>query len=297
MDTPDSNPLLSVFSREDLARLEQGLDMLSKPRADRDLSYMLTDEFNRVTQWAIADWFRIAEQKGSGEHFLNRLRKCFRHKHVFLETLGELMAGWWLYDSLDSNVEYRCAGKGADYRIATKVGSANCEVKSAVGGIPAGRYSGPGIPASPKIKSWFKNIAKQLGKDDANIVLLIDFWRPGITPHYVLDALYGSLVVEVPVQLVPGAVDPLPKPRFVRARNGKFTPGSLTRVSAVGVLRFVPMDTEWRIHAWFVHNLHAAKPIPPEALDPHPQLEALVDKSGLRWRKDINFNGLPLKKQ
>lgn len=293
----DSNPLLSVFSAEDLAKLEQGLDVESKGKANDDVCYMLTDPSNRDTQSAIANWFQIAEEKGTGENIRHRLRNCLRRKEMLLQTLGEIMAGYFLHKNLDRKVKYRCGEKGADFGITLGGSPANCEVKSAVGGIPAGRYFGPGMPATGKIRSWLKNIAKQLDKDGANIVLLADFWRPGITPDYVLDALYGSLGLEIAVQVTQGAAHPSPKPRFVRERNGKFTPGSLTRVSAVGVLRFVPMDTERRIHAWFVHNLYAAKPIAPKALGAFPQLEPLADKSGLCWRRGIGFNGLPVQEE
>lgn len=290
----DSNPLLSVFSEDNLAKLEKGLDTLPKPKADDRISCMLTDPSNRDAQLALAAWFKVAEQKCCGNHYRERLTNCFRDWAAFLQVRGELMAGWFLYSKLDKEVDYRCAQEGADFRLTIGGSLVNCEVKTAVGGIRPGRYFGPGIPTTPKIRSWLGNIASQLDKDTANIVLFVDCWRPGISPDYIFDALYGSKMIEIPVQLTPGEADPLPEPRFVRLRNGKLRPEQLTRVSAVGVLRFVPLDGEWRMQAWFVHNLHAAKPIPPLALDPHPQLEPLADRAGLRWRRGIGSNGLPI---
>ena len=243
---------------------------------------------------ALAAWFEVSEQKCCGNHYRDRLSKSFRDWAAFLQVRGELMAGWFLYSKLDKEVDYRCAQEGADFRLTIGGSLVNCEVKTAVGGIPAGRYVGPGVPATRKIRSWLGDIASQLDKDTANIVLFADCWRPGISTHYVLNALYGSQMIEMPVQSTPGKADPLPEPRFVRLRNGKFRPKQLTRVSAVGVLRFVALDPGWRLQAWFVHNLYAAKPIPPEVLDPCPQFEPTEDRTELRWRGGIGSNGLPI---
>jgi len=54
-----------------------------------------------------------------------------------------------------------------------------------------------------------------------------------------------------------------------RDRDRELGPSSKTRIGAIGVLSSdICVDSR----AYFVHNMHAANPIPPERLDPWPHL-------------------------
>jgi len=55
----------------------------------------------------------------------------------------------------------------------------------------------------------------------------------------------------------------------VRNENVRLQPDLNTRISAVGFAKWMG---EPDVPGYFVHNVHATNPIPPEMLDPCPQL-------------------------
>jgi len=287
-DMGNQNPLTSIFSEAEIARLGQGKCLVSNRAADDSVSYILTDEFHRDFQLALAAWFALAEEKCCGDHFRQRLRTTVNNRASFLQVVGELTAGHFLYENVDSKVEYRCADGGADFKCPLKGTPLYCEVKTLVGGNPPGRYMGPGRPATRRLQQGISACRKQLDRAHSNLVLMVDWWWPGIRWENLVDALYGSLVVTIPMN----ASGPIGKEQWVRLRDGKCGPKQMTRIGAVGVLR----SRGDRTHAWFVHNPFAQNPIVPELLDPWSQLVPTEKRGLLQWRNGTPHERRPVRK-
>jgi len=171
----NQNPLTTIFSEAEIARLEQGKCLVSDGPADKDVSYILTDEVCRDFQLALAKWFALAEEKCCGDHFRQRLRTTVNNRASFLQVAGELMAGHFLYENLDEEVEYRCADGGADFKCPLKGTPLYCEVKTLVGGNPPGRYMGPGRPATRRLQQGISACCKQLDRGHTNLALMVDW--------------------------------------------------------------------------------------------------------------------------
>ncbi|HUV04607.1 MAG TPA: hypothetical protein VMX94_05820 [Armatimonadota bacterium] len=256
----NQNPLTSIFSEAEIAKLEQGKCLVSDGPADESVQYILTDEFHRDFQLALAAWFALAQEKCCGDHFCQRLRTTVNSWASFLQVVGELTAGHFLYENVDSKVEYRCADGGADFKCPLKGTPLYCEVKTLVGGNPPGTYSGGVRQATSRLREDIDACCKQLDRGHTNLALMVDWWRPGIRYTHLKEALWGREVLTVPMN---GS-----GPEWVRLRDGKFGPKQMTRIGAVGVLR----SRGDRPHAWFLHNRSAQNPIAPELLDPYSQL-------------------------
>ena len=92
----DSNPLEFVFSKPDLDRLAQEDNPFFEGKVDYVVASLLTDEFHRDFQYALAHWLRLARDKGCGEYFIREMKCRLRDRASFWQIVGELMAGFFL---------------------------------------------------------------------------------------------------------------------------------------------------------------------------------------------------------
>jgi hypothetical protein len=231
--------------------------------------------------YALVEWFRQAASHDSfdEEHYRHRFRTGVDSLKAFCQPAGELMVAYFLERQLERNltlayIAVDASKRTPEFEVTDSVISIMVEVKT-IGDCPwgaGGRFLGAVSSRAPAIRSAIKDAVGQLHKAKCNLLVIVDQDRPPIPPEDVLDAMRGTFYFNIPP-------DPCGTPGQLSARrdrNGKLGPASNTRVGAIGILTWNGNEES---SSYFVHNIHAAKPIPPARLDPWPQF---VD--GKEWR-------------
>jgi len=255
--------------------------------ADDGIAGTLTEHYDHPNSYSLslAEWYRRAALHGDEvqHHYRHRLRKAVSDRGAFLQVAGELMAAYFLEAQLGVDLTYVRRGRTAtpDFRACACGVRLTVEAKTLVGGVPlsVSKYSGSFPSPAPAVRRAISRARKrgQLDPLGTNLVLLIDCWRPGISHHHAVDALYGD--PQFTCWMGPdGPVGPW---RDVRERNVLCQFNKNTRVSAVGVLGW-PGRPECA--GYFLHNAYAARKIPESAFDPWPQFVPDEAKERMVWR-------------
>lgn len=281
--------LSDVFSQEDLRRLREGKCPVSGRKADPDIAWMLTKTGSHPNDYVLSLakwwrwWVRPHTKEGEGtEEFRKRLRSDVRNRQRFFQTAGELMAAYFLEEQQGCHLERVPTGEGKrtpDFRIAKGDITVTVEVKTLVGGIPpeVTRYMGAFPGGAPDIRKAVEAARRQLDLATRNLVIIADEWRPGMSRHHVIAAVYGDLEL---CHLL-GPAGPVGDWFEVREKNVRWQPKLNTRVGAICMLRWSGSPA---CKAYFVHNAHARNPLPPCLFDPWPQLVPREDKRTGIWR-------------
>ena len=131
------NPLMSVFSEDEMERLEQGRCIVANGKADNRVVTILTSQErgSRRFQEQLARWLSVAEDKGNGVYFRREVKARINGSCPVPTYVGELMAGYFTHEHLDKEVDYRFDSEGPDMVIHRCGSAVKCEVKSMIGGI------------------------------------------------------------------------------------------------------------------------------------------------------------------
>lgn len=212
---------------------------------------------------------------------------------AFLETVGELAAGFFLQRGVDPAVQYRCACGGPDFRSEIHGRIIEWEAKTAVGGMHPGEplSFGPVPPRVPKVRHLLEAARKQFTAGDCGAVLLVSWYRPPVSLNDVVSAMYGRRAIHIPMLGRLAGEGAAQCGEFVRLRDGKCTTNRMTRIAAVGLVQVRGLGAELR--GVFVHNAFAVRPIPAEVLDPCVQWEPTEDRRCLRLRNQDDHNCMP----
>ncbi len=277
------HPLSDIFSVADLERLAQGTCLTSNGRADRHVAWRLTASGYESDPWLLAlrEWFRQAASHDSfdEEHYRQRFRSGVGSLKAFCQPAGELMVAYFLEKQLERRltlayIAVAASRRTPEFEVTDGLISMIVEVKT-IGDYPwgaGGDFLGAAPSRAPSIRDDIRHAVRQMDKAKCNLLVVVDQGQPPIWADYVVDAMHGTEYLSIPYDAsgTPG------QPHFRRDRNGKLGPKSNTRVGAIGILTW---NGNEKSRGYFVHNIHAAKPIPPTLLDPWPQL---VD--GREWR-------------
>jgi len=278
----DDDPLVGIFGPKLMDRIRQkAAHPASDPKLDDYVAVMLGHDDNRLFQEDLTAWFAVAEAKGCADYFRHELSSRVNDRGQFERCCGELAAGFFVYRWFDRQVDYRFGVRGADLRFAARGHAIDCEVKTATGGWPPEEH-GPRPVASPApaIRELLDQCldSRQLTKGNENLLLIVDWRRPPVMADHVVQALYGTHVLTSRVAADGSCRDWTLK----RERDGKAGPNQMTRLGALGVLQRLGIRPE--LCAYFVHNVFAARPVAPEALDPWSQLMGMNSYDAGEWR-------------
>ncbi len=279
----DYHPLADVFNACDLQRLRNGICIESSGRADPDMAWLLTEAIEKGDPFALSlgDWYSLAAKHGENikRYYRGKLRSSVDSRCAFMQWCGELMAGWFLERQLRVETKHlEELGKPIpDYRVRLANRDSFVEVKTLVGGLPAADFMGAVKSRAPLVRAAIKSAIKQFDKNKANLLLIVDYYRPPVLPNNVIDALFGDLMFK----LLYDEEGPVGDLFAAREENIRFQPTINTRVGLVGTLFW---NGEPNCCAHLFHNPHALLPIPPESLDPWPQFVPNRELGVMEWR-------------
>ena len=268
------HPLADIFSSADLKRLAQGKCLISDSPADALIARLLTGPGYESDPLLLRlrEWFLQAASHGPdvAAHYRQRLRSGVGSIKAFYQPIGELRAAHFFERQQGLRlahvpVDPLGSRRTPEFEISSEGVTVLVEVKT-IGDHPwseGGGFMGGVHTRAGGIRDDIRHAVGQFDRDGHNLLMVIDQERVPIWAHDVLDAMHGTEYISIPYgpDGSPGAA------RVQRDRDGRLGPKSNTRVGVIGVLRMSCVEPQ----VYFVHNIHAARPIPPELLDPWPQ--------------------------
>lgn len=284
------HPLAGIFSADDLERLAQGKRLVSDRPADPLVVRLLTGPGYESDPLLLClrEWFLQAasHSRDVETYYRQQLRSGAGSIKAFYQPIGELRTAHFFerHQQLGLThipVDPKGGRRTPEFEVSTEGVTILVEVKT-IGDHPwagSGGFIGAVPTRARTIRNDIRRALGQLDKDGHNLLMIIDQERVPIPPHDVLDAMYGTEYLSIPYgpDGSPGAA------RLQRDRDGRLGPKSATRVGVIGVLRMSSAEPD----VYFVHNVHAPKPIPAGLLDPWPQLvRGLVPRNSAAdyWR-------------
>ncbi len=282
------HPLADIFTPNDLELLAEGKALAERVLVDPRVAHFLAGSDYESEPWLppIREWFLQAASHGPevATHYRRRLRLAVRSIEDFFQPIGELRAAYFLerqqgFRLTHIPVDPQGARRTPEFEIGLGDVTIIVEVKT-IGILPGTEAAGfiEGVPTrSGAIRDDIRHAVDQLDRAKCNLLLIIDQERVPILGHDVLDAMHGTEHLSIPY--IDGSAG---EPSVKRARDGRLGPKLNTRVGVIGVLRMSCVEP----HVYFVHNIYAARPIPPELLDPWPQLVCGTPRNsdGEYWR-------------
>lgn len=268
------HPLADIFSSVDFERLVQGKCLISGGPADTLVARLLTGPGYESDPLLLClrEWFLQAASHGPdvAAHYRQRLRSGVGSIRTFYQPVGELRAAHFFeiqqrFRLAHIPVDPMGGRRTPEFEISREGVTILVEAKT-IGEHPwagSGGFMGGVSSRAAGIRDDIRHAVGQFERDGHNLLLVIDQERVPIWAHDVVDAMHGTAYLSIPY----GPDGSTGAPRVRRDRDGRLGPRSNTRVGVIGVLRMSCVEPE----VYFVHNIHAARPIPPELLDPWPQ--------------------------
>ncbi len=271
------HPLRDIFSEDDLERLKNGRCVETGGVADTILVRKLTENYDHPNSYSVslAEWLRQAALHGNGvcERYRAQLRRAVSDRKRFFRVAGELMAAHFLEVQLGFHLRYvpRRETPTPDFEIQKNGLVLKAEVKTVVG---------KSARAATAIRSAIDVVRKrkQYSADGNNLVLLVNWWDPGIPRRHAIDALYGDS--ELAASIGPGGVAIGPW-RWVRWRNVLCQFNKNTWISAVGFLGWPGRPD---CAGYFIHNCYSYHRIPAHMFDPWSQFVPDEANERMIWR-------------